>query len=94
MQAIVPNPLSNARQIARACSTHTSTVTEMQKRNEAIDALIAAAEELGLYDDLPTVCVAHMRFIPCRHEGASTPCELSSNQTDVEAVRSYQQGSP
>jgi hypothetical protein len=76
MQAIVPNPLSNARQIARACSTHTSTVTEMQKRNEAIDALIAAAEELGLYDDLPTVCV------------------VSSNQTDVEAVRSYQQGSP
>lgn len=40
-------------------------------------------------DDLPTVCVVHLRFIPCR---APEGCSLSSHPDAVTAVRNYQQG--
>jgi hypothetical protein len=61
-------------------------------RREALDALTAITEELGLYDDAPTVCITHLRFFPCRHESADSPCALSTTAADVEAVRIYQQG--
>lgn len=35
------------------------------------------------------VCMTHMRFIPCRHDG---PCEFSNSDDDVAHVRAYQQG--
>jgi hypothetical protein len=63
----------------------------MPGRREALAALVAITEELGLYDDDLTVCVTHLRFFPCRHESATSPCKLSTEAVDVEAVRAYQQ---
>ncbi len=42
--------------------------------------------------DVPvTVCLGHMRFIPCRGKPAGA-CVWSSDPADVEAVRRYQAG--
>lgn len=40
-------------------------------------------------DDLPMVCVNHLRFLPCRTMG---PCHESSHPDAVHAVRTYQEG--
>lgn len=41
---------------------------------------------VGRPDDLPTVCLTHQRFVPCR-----SGCHLSSDPGDVAAVRAYQE---
>lgn len=41
-------------------------------------------------DDMPTVCIAHGRFIPCRKRGEH---RYTENPYWVKAVRDYQ-GSP
>jgi hypothetical protein len=64
----------------------------MPERVESLEALVAITEELGLYDDNPAVCVTHLRFIPCRRESTDAPCVLSTEASDVEVVRIYQQG--
>lgn len=44
-------------------------------------------------DDLPTVCVTHLRFVPCRKSGQFfAPCSLSTHPDAVAAVRNYQEG--
>ena len=43
-------------------------------------------DELGLYEGGPTVCVPHMRFIPCRKDDG---CRLSDDPEDVAHVEAY-----
>lgn len=45
--------------------------------------------ELDL-DTPVTVCVTHLRFIPCR--AGSPECRFSGDPADVERVRAYQRG--
>ena len=63
----------------------------MPDHSDALTALIRATEELDLYDELPTVCRTHRRFIPCRHSSAESPCEHTSDPVVVLEVREYQQ---
>lgn len=44
---------------------------------------------MTLYDDDPTVCRTHLRFVPCRGRRG---CDLSSAPADVARVTEYQQG--
>lgn len=40
-------------------------------------------------DDLPMVCVQHLRFIPCR---TNDGCQLSTHPDAITAVRNFQNG--
>lgn len=42
-------------------------------------------------DDLPTVCVQHLRFIPCRPGMRTNDCQLSTHPDAVMAVRRHQE---
>lgn len=47
----------------------------------------------GEWDDLPTVCITHLRFVPCRGtQWREHACQLSTHPDAVTAVRSYQSG--
>lgn len=50
--------------------------------------LTELAEELGLYDLPPEVCVTHKRFVPCRRDDKD--CIFSSLPDDVKMVREFQ----
>lgn len=56
---------------------------------------VIAAAVLELFDVQhkfnEQVCVAHKRFVPCRHDPDT--CILSTDPKYVEMVREYQQGS-
>lgn len=44
-------------------------------------------------DDLPTVCVVHLRFVPCRGtKWREHPCVESTHPDAVAAVRNFQNG--
>lgn len=60
-------------------------MTEEQKR--AMGELAALSEELGLYDLPLQVCLAHMRFAPCRKKEG---CFYSIAAGDIERVMKYQ----
>jgi hypothetical protein len=59
---------------------------DCERQRAALDELARLGEDLG---DVPLVCIAHMRFEPCRKAGAG--CRLSSDPEDVLRVTSYQQ---
>jgi hypothetical protein len=59
---------------------------ECERQRAALDELTRLGEEFG---DAPLVCIAHMRFEPCRKEGADH--RLSSDPEDVLRVALYQQ---
>lgn len=59
----------------------------MTKEDDAFQELVRLSEELGLYDMPAVVCVAHMRFIPCRKSGEHV---YSTKPEDVKAVREFQ----
>jgi hypothetical protein len=43
------------------------------------------------WDDVgPTVCVVHLRYVPCRKGEPESRCHISTNQKAVEIVREYQ----
>ena len=48
---------------------------------------------MSLFDDEtpPTVCLAHMRFVPCRRDGDH---EISTDPVDVARVNAYHQETP
>ncbi len=60
------------------------------KAREALKAMAEEAEELGLYNAGPTVCVSHLRFVPCRKHADTRPCSFSSSKEDVDRVAHYQ----
>lgn len=44
-------------------------------------------------DDLPTVCITHLRFVPCRGtQWREHPCVDSTHPDAVAAVRNFQNG--
>lgn len=61
----------------------------MTDPDEAFLELVRLSEELGLYDEHVTVCVKHLRYVPCRKGGEHV---FSSKPEDVEKVRRYQSG--
>lgn len=66
------------------CSVHGTP------QGKAADELTRLADELGLYDSGPTVCVTHKRFVPCRSR--SGECVWSDAEEDVVSVREWQRG--
>jgi hypothetical protein len=61
---------------------------DAEARKKALDDLVQISEEMGLYDG-PTVCLSHMRYLPCRKHTPASPCAYSDNPEDVEYVRRY-----
>jgi len=53
-----------------------------------LDDLAGASAHIGLSG--PSVCTAHMRFIPCG--SSKTDCVISDKPEDVERVRKFQGG--
>lgn len=55
-----------------------------------VDACPPEEDEVDVndYEDLPTVCVTHLRFIPCRTDDG---CQTSTHPDAVTAVRNFQQ---
>ena len=45
-----------------------------------------------IHDDLPTVCIRHRRFVPCRHGGPDDPCLDTTDPRAVALVQHYQRG--
>lgn len=70
----------------------TGNMTEDSLRDEAFRELVRLSEEMGLYDLKTTVCLSHLRFIPCRRHEGNTPCVLSDREEDVAHVQAYQAG--
>jgi hypothetical protein len=55
--------------------------------SDAFREMVQLSEELGLYDEPPTVCIIHKRFIPCRNGHG---CIFSSEPDDIDTVRKFQ----
>lgn len=49
--------------------------------------------DMPYVDDLPTVCITHLRFVPCRGtQWREHPCVESTHPDAVAAVRNFQNG--
>lgn len=45
------------------------------------------------WDDEVTVCITHLRFVPCRKgDQFFAPCSTSTHPDAIAAVRNYQEG--